>query len=364
MVIVNCDNQRTVLISRRLALLVLAAILTSLGCHAQTKIETGAQLPLSVTHRIAVLLRQKAQLPPGSTITIGPAQPSDVNGYHTITVTLTADDKTSHPINFLISDDGKTIAQFVKYDLSADPRTLVSDAGRPARGGPSSAPVIIVNFDDLECPFCARLHETIFPALTQRYGDTVRIVYKDFPLDQHPWAMHAAVDVNCLAAQSPAGYWNLIDYIHSHAAEIGTDPGAAKADDAKPAKSDKPDKPEHTLDRANAQLDKLTRDQGAFQKVNAATLDACIVKQDPSAIEASKMLGASLNVESTPSMFINGEKIEGALPLDYIFARIDDALRAEGATPPPPYVAPAPAAPAAPAAPKPAPTAAKPAPTR
>lgn len=341
----------------RLAPLVLAAILTSLGCHAQTpaatKIETGAQLSPAVAHRVEVLLRQKAQLPPGATIAIGPAQPSDVTGYHTITVTLTADDKTAHPINFLISDDGKTVAQFVKYDIAADPRTMVSDAGRPFRGGPSTAPVVIVNFDDLECPFCARLHETIFPAITERYGDKIRIVYRDFPLDQHPWAMRAAIDVNCLAAQSPEGYWNLVDYIHTHAEDIGKDPAAAKPDEAKSGDA-KSAKPEHTLDRANAQLDKLTRDQGAVQHVNAATLDACLVKQDPAAVEASKQLGTALNVESTPTLFINGEKIEGALPIEYIFGMIDDALRAEGVTPPPPYVATA--TPATPPASKPAPT--------
>ena len=332
LVIANCDNQSMVFTPRRLAPLVLAALLTSLGCHAQTpaatKIETGAQLSPAVAHRVEVLLRQKAQLPPGTTISIGTAQPSDVPGYHTITVTITADDKSAHPINFLLSDDGKTVAQFVKYDISADPRAMVSDAGRPFRGGPPTAPVIIVNFDDLECPFCARLHQTIFPAITNRYGDKVRIVYRDFPLDQHPWAMHAAIDANCLAAQSPEGYWDLVDYIHTHAGDIGKDPAAAKPDAAKS------DKPEHTLDRAITQLDKLTRDQGTAHKVDGATLNACIVKQDPSAIEASKQLANSLHVESTPTMFINGEKIEGALPIDYIFGVIDNALLAEGVTPP------------------------------
>ncbi len=329
------------LTSRRLATLFLASTLTSFGCHAQTpgaspaRIETGATLTPAEAHRVEILLRGKAQLPPGSTISIGPAQPSDVAGFHTINVTFTADDKTSHPVNFLISDDGRTIAQFIKYDISADPRTIVSDAGRPSRGGPASAPVILVNFDDLECPFCGRFHDSLFPAITQRYGDKVHIVYRDFPLSEiHPWAMHAAVDVNCLAAQSPAGYWNLVDYIHHHAEDIGADPNA-KAD------TTKPDAPKHTLDRAYAQLDKLTRDQGAEQRVDTAKLDACVTKQDTSAIDASKQLGTTLNIESTPTYFINGEKFEGALPIDYVFARIDDALRAEGVTPPPPYVAPA-----------------------
>ena len=338
------------LISGRLAALILASFLTSLGCHAQTpvatKLETGATLSPSLAHRVEILLRDKAQLPPGSTITIGPAQPSDVTGFHTITVSFTADDKTSHPVSFLISDDGKTIAQFIKYDISGDPRTMISDAGRPSRGGPASAPVVIVNFDDLECPYCARFHDSLFPAITARYGDKVHIVYRDFPLDQHPWAMHAAVDSNCLAAQSVPAYWNFVDYIHHNAEEIGSDP-SAKPDDSNP------DAPKHTLDRAYTQLDKLTREQGAQQKVDSVKLDSCIAKQDASAIEASKQLGTALDIGSTPTYFINGEKYEGALPIDYIFGQIDNALSAEGVTPPPPYVAPAEST--APPASKPAP---------
>jgi len=338
-----------VLISSRLATLALAACLASFGCHAQTpaatsattKLVTGATLPPAVARRVEVLLRGKAQLPPLSTITIGPVEPSDVSGFHTINVTVTADDKSSHPIKFLLSDDGNTVAQFIKYDISADPRTAISDANRPSRGGPASAPVVIVNFDDLECPYCARFHDNLFPAITQRYGDKVHIVYRDFPLDQHPWAMHASVDVNCLAAQSHAGSWNLVDYIHRNAEDIGSDPNA-KPDDPKAAAN--PDTPKHTLDRAYTQLDKLTREQGAQQKVDAPKLDACIAKQDTSAVEASKQLGTTLNIESTPTFYINGEKYEGALPVEYIFGQIDDALRAENITPPPPYVAPAPPA--------------------
>ena len=82
-------------------------------------------------------------------------------------------------MTFLISRDGKTLAQMNTFDMSKDPRTLVSDAGRPARGGSEKAPVDIVIFDDLECPFCARMHAQIFPAVLNRYGDKVRIAYKD-----------------------------------------------------------------------------------------------------------------------------------------------------------------------------------------
>jgi protein-disulfide isomerase len=320
-------------------LLLTALILTSagsFGCHAQLptgKPETGKPLPPELARRIEVMVRQKAELPPGSTIQVGTPQVSELSEYDTVAVTITSDGKTSRPIPFLLSKDGKTMGQFTKFDISADPRSLVSDAGRPARGGPETAPVIIVGFDDLECPFCARIHTTLFPALTERYGDKVRIVYKDFPLDSiHPWAMHAAVDVNCLAAQSPEGYWSLVDTIHARASKIGE--GTAEEKDKAP-----------TLVRATNELDKLTREQAVKSKADIPKLDACLAKQDTTAIEASKKVGDGLNLQSTPVLFINGAKIDGALPPAFIFGVVDEALRAEGVTPPPPYVAPAPPAP-------------------
>ncbi len=335
-------------ILRRFSPLFLAATLTALGCHAQTpaNIVLGSPLPPAIEHKVEVLLRQKAQLPPASTITISPARTSEVAGYSAVSVSFTSPEgKTSNPAVFLISNDGKTVAQFTKFDISADPKELISPAGRPVRGGPTTAPVLIVGFDDLECPFCARLHETIFPAITKRYGDKVSIVYKDYPLTEiHPWAMRAAVDVNCLAAQSGTAYWNLVDYIHAHASEIGTDPNPKPKPSPAPDKDGKtPDAaPDKTLDRANAQLDQFTREQGKASKVDAAKLDACIAKQDTTAIEASKQIAENLQLESTPTLFINGEKVDGAVPIEFIFGIIDDSLRAANVTPPPPYVAPAP----------------------
>jgi protein-disulfide isomerase len=322
---------------RALALLV-AGTLTSLGCHAQVPAPTTAGKPLTpaLQHRVEVLLRQKAQLPPGSVINISPATPSERPGYDAISVTVLNDGKSSHPINFLLSADGRTLAQFTKYDISADPRLALSDAGRPSRGGPASAPVLIVGFDDLECPFCARLHASIFPAIANRYGDKVRIVYKDDPLVEiHPWAMHAAVDVNCVAAQSAEGYWRLVDTIHAHAGEIGKNLVGPTTDKDK-------DTPDKTLVRADGQLDKLTLTEGENDKLDTSKLNACLARQDTTAIEASKEVASKLNIDSTPTLFINGDKIDGAVPIEFLFGVIDDALRAENVTPPPPYVAPKP----------------------
>ena len=346
-------------ILRNLPSLFLLAALTAFGCHAQTPPQSISQPAASVpsqlakpgkpiapelARRIEVLLRQKADLPPESTVNIGERATSDLPGWDTVNVTVTNEGSTSHPIVFYVSNDGKTLAQITRFDISADPRALVSATGRPSRGGPENAPVLIVGFDDLECPYCARLHASIFPALTERYGDKVRIVYKDYPLpaDEHPWAMRAAIDVNCLADQSPAGYWNVVDYMHAHASEI-----------SEPLQTGPVDK---TIPQVNQQLDKITHDQGVFQKVDVAKLDACVDKQDTAIVAASQKIGESFKLDSTPTLFINGDKISGAVDVAFLFNLIDTALRVQGVTPPAPYVAPPPP-------PAPATTPAKPATT-
>ena len=305
---------------------VLALALTALGCHAQS-IAPAEKLSPETARRVEILIRSKSNVPSNYTVQIGPRTKSDVPGFSAINVTFSADGKSSKPMPFLLSDDGKTLAQFNKFDISKDPKELVSASERPARGGPANSPVVIVGFDDLECPFCARMHAQLFPALLDRYKNQVRIVYRDFPLDQHPWAMRAAVDTNCVGAHSQTGYWNLVDYIHAHAAELG---GTEKS-----------------VTKANETLDTLATEEGKRQNLNADEVKACIAKQDNTAVKASMKEAEALGVDSTPALFINGEKIEGAVPLEDVYRVIDNALVAAGQTPPP--------APAS-AAPTPAPT--------
>jgi protein-disulfide isomerase len=211
---------------------VLALTLAALGCHAQLPVgsahtadsqansATAGALSPELARRVEVLIRSRANVPAEYEIHIGTPHKSDMPGFNEITVTFSAAGKQTAPLDFLLSLDGKTLAQFKKFDISQDPKSLISAADRPARGGPANAPVLIVGFDDLECPFCARMNAELFPALLNRYKDQIRIVYRDFPLEQHPWAMRAAVDVNCVGAQSTTGYWNLVDYNHAHAGRL------------------------------------------------------------------------------------------------------------------------------------------------
>ncbi len=306
----------------RLQALTTLLLAAAFGCHAQLQTASGDILSPDLARRVEILIRTRTKLPPDVLLAVGPRSHSDIPNYDQVTVTFTQDGQTSKPLLFLISKDNKTLAQFNTYDISKDPRLLVSAEGRPARGGPVSAPVTIVGFDDLECPYCTRMHAALFPALTARYGDQVRIVYRDFPLSIHPWAMHAAVDVNCVAPQSSTAYWNLVDAIHAKAADLG---GKDKS-----------------LSKATESLDQLTLDEAKKDNLKSADLEACIKKQDDKDIKASMKIGDDLGIEATPVLFINGEKLEGAYPLSDIFRMVDQALVAAGQTPPPPYTPPTP----------------------
>jgi protein-disulfide isomerase len=306
------------------------------GCHAQqdasTTTTSAAQKELD--RRIEVRIRNEFNVPPDYSVTTGKREKSDISGFDALPVTF-SNGAHQKVMDFLISKDNKTLARLERFNLEHGPLDGVSLQGRPVRG-PANAPVTIVNFDDLECPFCTRMHEELFPATQERYKGQVRFIYKDYPLVEiHPWAMHAAVDVNCLAAQSQKGYWALVDHIHGHEDEINGESG--KAD----------------LKGAMLRLDQLTREEGKQEGVDMAKLDACIAKQDESAVSASMMEGMQVGVDGTPTLFINGERTTGAIPQNVLWGIIDRAIKDAGGTPPPgPAAAPAgPSASSAPATP-------------
>ena len=302
------------------------------GCKAQTKSSaSGPSIDPALGRRIEIQVRSEFELPPDVIVRLGARKPSQFTGYQTLPVFLSHDAKTQE-IDFLISDDNTKLVHMDTMDLTQDPADAIDIAGRPIRGNPA-AKVTVVNFDDLECPYCARMHKELFPATMARYGDKVRFVYKDDPLtDLHPWAMHAAVDANCLAAQSGPVYWSYVDYLHSHVDEISGDG--------------------RDLKKSFASLDRIAGQEGTLGKLNEDQLNACIAKQDETQVRASGKEADALGIDGTPAVFVDGERINGgAVPEDELWAAIDRALVAEGEQPPasPSAQAPAPAAQKAPA---------------
>jgi protein-disulfide isomerase len=271
-------------------------------------------------------VRSQFEVPPNVDVAIGATSKSEFPGFETLPITFSSKGKQT-VVNFLLSSDGNTVARLERFDISHNPSDMISTQNRPLRGT-QDAKVTIVNFDDLECPYCARMHEQLFPATLDRYKGLIRFYYKDYPLVEiHPWAMHAAVDANCLADQSGEAYWRFVDYVHTHGDEITG--------------------PAHDSQLAFKTLDKLTREEGQRSKLDGAKLDVCMAKQDEAAVRASMKQGDSLGVNGTPTLFINGERIAGALPQAEVWTAIDRALRESGVQPPP-LVAEAPKTPAPP----------------
>ncbi len=297
----------------------LLIVVLAAGCKAQTS--TGTPADPALTRRIEVMVRSKFNVPPDYNVLLGARKPSQIPGYDNLTVTFAHGAKTSN-IDFLISTDNSKLARLETFDLAKDPSLNIDVKDRPVRGNPD-AKVTIINFDDLECGYCARMHATFFPSTIEHYKGLIKFVYKDFPLEEiHPWAVHAAVDANCLASQSGDVYWTYVDYLHAHGQDINGE--------------------DRDIKKSFAALDRIAKQEATLSKLDEPKLDACIAKQDEAHVRASAEEATTLGLEGTPAMFIDGEKIPGALPEAQLWVVIDRALRAAGVTPPP-IAAPVPA---------------------
>src|SRR5580658_5914749 len=269
---------------------ILVLVLVCMGCSAQL-----APVPSDLTQKIEREVRATYSIPASVKIAVGPLRPSDFANYDALTITIEGEEK-KQTYEFLLSKDGKTLARMTKLDLTKDPYAeamkKIDLNGRPTRGN-KDAKVVVVNFDDFQCPFCSRMHQTLFPELLKEYGDRVQFVYKDYPLTEiHPWAVHAAVDANCLAAQNTDAYWDLADYIHANQHEVNS---------------------ERTPEARLEAVDRIALLQGQKHNLDVVKLQSCVKAQDESAVKASMKEGDAIGVEATPTMFINGQKIDGAV---------------------------------------------------
>jgi protein-disulfide isomerase len=294
----------------RRAFLVLLVI--CLGCSAQSP----PSPPSDINRVIERQVRAHYSLPPDVKVILGPLRSSEFANYDALTVTFASPNK-KQDFEFLLSRDHKMLVRMTKLDLTSDPYAAVMKkidvSGRPTRGN-KDAKVTVVNYDDFECPFCSRMHQTLFPGLFKEYGDRVLFIYKDYPLEEiHPWAVHAAVNANCLAAQNSDAYWDYADYLHANQHAISSEKGR---------------------DGQNAELDKLATLQAQKHNLDVTKLQACVKAQDEKTVRASMHEGETVGVDATPTMFVNGQKLDGAVPPDEVRLALDQALKDAGVAPP------------------------------
>lgn len=283
------------------------SLLLPAGCSAQSgqqNAKPAAGQP-QVNRQIENTVRRIADVPSSVQMKVGERKPSKYDGWDNLPITFIGS-RGQQTIEFLISKDNKKLGRMSTYDLTMDPMASIDVTGRPVRGN-KDAKVTIVNFDDFECPYCARMHEVLTGDILKKYGNEVRLIYKDFPLVAiHPWAKRAAMTANCLADQNSNAFWDFADYVHGHARDIGKDGTPTVA------------------------LTKLAMDLGEKDKLDTKKLDACLKSDDDKQVRASMDEASSLGVSATPTMFINGERVEGALPETELEAVINRALTDAG----------------------------------
>ncbi len=184
---------------------------------------------------------------------------------------------------FFVTQDGKhavvgDIIPFGKHPFTATRLELQKKANGPAKG-PANAPVMVVEFSDLQCPHCKEAGPTVERLLHE--NPNVRFVSQNFPLPNHNWAAKAAAYADCVGHASNDAYWKFIDGVFAIQEQI-------------------------TADNAD---DKLTGVADA-SGVKGVDMGLCAAKPETQAkVEASINLGKALGVNSTPTLFINGRLV-------------------------------------------------------
>jgi protein-disulfide isomerase len=287
-------------------------VLLALGCAAQQPAATQ-----DLNRKIERQIRSTYNVPAFVNLQVSPrTSGSDLPDYDKITVTFSrGESKQTH--DFLLSKDGNTLLAVTKMELTKDPyadvMTKINTTGRPFRGA-KDAKVTVVVYDDFQCPFCTRMHVTLFDDVMKSYGDRVKVIYKDYPLFEiHPWAGRAAIDSGCLAEQSTGAYWEFADYVHANPKAISGD--------------------KRPLDNQLAEVDRITLDLGKKHSVDVARLDKCVKTQSREKLEASVKEAEALGVSATPAVFVNGMKLEGAVPAHDVRIVLNQALKDVGEQP-------------------------------
>ncbi|HEY2913256.1 MAG TPA: thioredoxin domain-containing protein, partial [Candidatus Angelobacter sp.] len=173
-------------------------------------------------------------------------------------------------------------------DPFAPARAHLKDAFGPSRGG-QNPPIDIIEFSDLECPHC----KVAQPVLEKLYADfpQARFIFQQFPLpaSMHPWALKAAQYADCAGQMNKDGFWKYVDAIFENQGGIAL----ATADD---------------------KLKELATANG----YDAQKISTCAASPETDArIKKSLALGATLEVNETPTVFVNGRRVPGVANIPY-----------------------------------------------
>jgi len=285
-------------------LFILLLLLTQAGAqqepaapHAAAKSGVTTNLPSEET--VNAFLHEWFGYDSSLTWKIVSIKPSEIEGLSEINVVLSGA-QGQQQLKLYVTPDGKhavngEIMPFGAHPFAANQKELERGLNGPSRG-PADAPVTVVDFSDLQCPHCKDAHPTIEKLIAEEKN--VRVVFQSFPLPMHDWAAKAAAYADCVNRSSTDAFWKFIQTVYG----AQTDITAANADE---------------------KLTALADSAG----VKGADIAACAAKPETtSRVEKSVALGKAVDVNSTPTLFVNGRKLP-AVPYEVLQKLVDFAAK-------------------------------------
>jgi protein-disulfide isomerase len=251
------------------------------------------------TDQLIKYYRKKANLNPSQNVTVDGLKDSAIKGAKEGTLQI-GNPPQVKKVPFLMSADGRYAVFGGTEDLTVDPSKAVMEKislkGKPLKG-PDKAKVTIVKYSDFQCPFCARGHDVMAQVLAQ-YPNDVRYVFKNFPLNFHPWAEPAAVAIECVGQQDQEAYWKVYDGLFAKQKEIN---------------------PQNVKEKVDEMLQGSKVDMAKFNDCynNKKTLDQ---------VKAEMAEGQSVGVTGTPGFIVNGRLVSGAQPFEVFKNIIEDEI--------------------------------------
>jgi protein-disulfide isomerase len=195
----------------------------------------------------------------------------------------------------------EVVAELKSMEEANKPLTSELQTAIAANGastfGPVNAKVQIVEFSDFQCPFCSQAANVVHQ-IRQKYGDKVRFTFRQFPLPMHPNAIEAAEAA--LAAGTQGKFWEFHDRLFKN---------------------------QQKLDRAG--LEEHAKETGLNVAAFKKSLDE---HKFAPVVEADMKLGEKVQVNGTPSMFVNGTRVANPTNFEAVSALIETALK--GGAPP------------------------------
>ena len=273
------------------------------------KAETSADLPSEET--VNSFLQQTFGYDASLSWKVAEIRPSEAAGVAQVTVLISSPQGQQVTTLYVTSDGQHAMAgELIPFGVRPfDPVHKILEKGitGPSRG-PANASATIVEFSDLQCPHCKEAQPILEKLMAEE--PNVRLVFQNFPLaiPAHDWAAKGAAYADCVgqsAATQPSNdaFWKFIRDVY----------------DA-----------QGTITAANAD-EKLTAlaDQAGVKGADVAT---CAAQPDTTArVQQSVALGKSVKITGTPTLFVNGRKIENLSGLPYeVFKKLVDFAVKDG----------------------------------